>query len=539
MNELMSVLFSWLLAMLCWAPAGLWLLRLLRFDGKDSPVQHFIIATIVGAAANATLLGFISLFQPITFYTSGLLAMVGILLFSKGYRTALHAATHIVLRWDWHSKIGLVVLAVLTILGTLHVSLNNDSGLYYIQFMKWMNSYPVIPGLANLHDRLGFNSHWHLLNAAFNVNHFVPQDTNDLNALLFLLMGVASFDAANRLVKEPRIDFAVWALAPLVWFLLARFLTSTAPDLPATLLPILYFILLLGTQREGLLPVVSILMAFAITIKVISVIHVLALVPMIFDGWRRNDRKSIGISAALALLVLTPWFARNVIQTGYLIFPMESIDLFHFDWKVPNELAANLRKMVDTHARTGSYDLSLYGQPLNNWFPFWLSVQSKTVLAVFALGFAGIALMSFSVFIRVFNRTLPQPATVTFIGIAATASVVFWWTSGPNPRFIYGIVFFGALMLVAIVIAKLHCFKWLRLVPLAALLPFAIILRGMLAESGPKRPTAFSQMRHVHGLVYYPTDTDKCWDHDLPCADMDRPALQFRGTTLAQGFATK
>jgi len=536
MNELLSVLFSWLLALFCWAPLGLWLLHMLRFESTERPVQHFVIATVVGAATNATLLGFISLFQPITFYTSGLLAMVGLLIFSKRYRTALRAATRDVLRWNWLSKIGLAVLSLLTILATLHVSLNNDSGLYYIQFIKWMNSYPVVPGLANLHDRLGFNSHWHLLNAAFNVNHFVPLGTNDLNALLFLLFGVASFDAANRLAKEPSIDNAVWALAPLVWFLLARFLTSTAPDLPATLLPLLYFTLSVGTRREGLLPVVSMLMAFAITVKVISAIHVLALLPLVFHYWKKKDLKPTIIGAAVALLVLIPWFIRNMIQTGYLIFPMESIDIFHFDWKVPSELAANARKMVDTHARTGSYDLSLYGQPLGSWFHIWLGAQSKTVLAVFAVGFAGIALMSCSFFIGAFKRMLPQPAVVAFIGISAIISVLFWWISGPNPRFIYGIVFFAALMLLAAFMLMLNWSKWLRFMPIAALLPFAFILHGMLAEPGPKRPTDFSQMQHINGQVYYPMGTDKCWDHNLPCANTDRTDLELRGESLREGF---
>ncbi|EMO63800.1 hypothetical protein LEP1GSC133_1179, partial [Leptospira borgpetersenii serovar Pomona str. 200901868] len=33
-----------------------------------------------------------------------------------------------------------------------------DSGLYHIQSIKWIQEYSVVPGLANLHGRFGFNS---------------------------------------------------------------------------------------------------------------------------------------------------------------------------------------------------------------------------------------------------------------------------------------------------------------------------------------------------------------------------------------------
>jgi hypothetical protein len=32
-----------------------------------------------------------------------------------------------------------------------------DTGLYYLTTIRWAQDYPVVPGLANLHTRLGFN----------------------------------------------------------------------------------------------------------------------------------------------------------------------------------------------------------------------------------------------------------------------------------------------------------------------------------------------------------------------------------------------
>ena len=247
--------------------------------------------------------------------------------------------------------------------------------------MKWINQYPVVPGLANLHDRLGFNSHWHLLSAVFDVNN-LGRFTNDLNGFLFILIGLGSFDSAARLNKKPNLYDAIWVLFPLPFFLLLRFVTSSAPDIPSTLIPLVYFSLLLDKNCKASLTVVSTLIAFAVTIKVISIFHALAVIPLLFSVIKKGKWKEFFISIGLVALICLPWLGRNIIQTGYLIFPMESIDLFQFDWKVPNELAANTRKMVDIHARFGSYNLSNIGKPMSIWIPTWLNTQSKSVLII-------------------------------------------------------------------------------------------------------------------------------------------------------------
>jgi hypothetical protein len=532
MHELFSLLHAWLLAVLSWLPVGLYVLHVFKVDRRDRPIIDFILSMLAGAAVNASILATLSLFMLLTVKVAWIVAAVTALPFIPRFMQGLFKVVYRIKYWSVLSWLGFAAFLYIVIRTSLLPTLNNDSGLYYIQFMEWINNYAVVPGLANLHDRFGFNSNWHLLSAAFQ--------TNDLNALLFVLMGLGGFEAANSMITRRNMDFAVWVLLPLTFFLLLRFLTSTAPDLPATLIPMVYLTYLVAERKKSSLPLLVLLIAFACTVKLLSVLHIIAILPVVAWTLARKDYRALALAVGAGLVVTVPWLTRNVIQTGYLVFPMESIDLFHFDWKVPQELAANARKMVDTHARFGSYDLSNYGKPMAEWFPVWIGVQSKTVLAF--LGIAGInsVLMLLVSLFQLSKKKHTDQATINlFVSLTVLFSFVFWWMSGPNPRFIYGIsLFFFAYSLGALAVT-FGMGKMLRMLPLLSLIPLIWMFRVVKHEPEPKRPTDFSTMQAVDGTIFYPLGTDKCWDYELPCSNMDRTDLEFRGESLASGFRNR
>ena len=537
MHQFLIVLLSWLLAIFAWTPVGLFALKKLKTGFSDRPVHTFILSTLVGVAINSAILGIISFWHPITAHVSIVLAFLGGLFFYKIFFEALGRLYLAIKKWSVLGWIGMLAFATITMLCSLHTSLNNDSGLYYIQFMKWINSYPVVPGLANLHDRFGFNSTWHLLNAAFNMKTVGLAATNDLNGLLFILVGVGCFDSAARTASKKNIYDGVWAVFPILMFLLLRFLTSTAPDLPATLIPLAYFTYLVAEKDKSSLPTLVMLVAFASTIKVLSALHIIVLLPVLYWTVKAKNFKSIGVAILLGAFIVTPWLGRNVMQSGYLIFPMESIDLVKVDWKVPNEIAANARKMIDTHARSGSYDLSKYGAPRPEWFNFWLSVQSKSVLGL--IGFVALSslLLLLGAIMNLMGKNRIEMALVQLsLAVTVLASFVFWWNSGPNPRFIYGVVFFFFAYALTKAFTKVRSGVLLKIIPLVALVPLIIITRTILKETGPKIPTDFSSFEVEATTVYYPTKTDKCWEQQLPCTTKERTDLKMRGDGLKDGF---
>jgi L-asparaginase II len=57
------------------------------------------------------------------------------------------------------------------------------------------------------------------------------------------------------------------------------------------------------------------------------------------------------ILLALSAFILLPWLIRNIILSGYLIFPFEKIDIFAFDWKIPLHRVEGISKGILGFAR--------------------------------------------------------------------------------------------------------------------------------------------------------------------------------------------
>ena len=362
MEELFSTLLSWLLALCTWTPLGQWLLNLLDAKVTSRPIHQFILSTLVGAALNSAILGMLTFWIPITAMVSLGMAVVTLLIFFKPFIELLLQIVKTVRSWSTFEWIGFILVLCIGTVCSLKPSLHNDSGLYYNQFTKWITGYPVVPGLGNLHYRLGFNSHWHLLSAAFDMKSLGFSSTDDLNGLLFILIGWGAFDSVSRISALDQYDL-IWVLAILPLYWLLRFLTSTTPDVASALIPFVYFAYFWDRKASSSLPLLAFLICFAGTIKVLSILHGIILIPIIYRTIREQNWSTLMITSALVTIVLVPWFARNVVQTGYLIFPLESIDLFSVDWKVPVQLSSHVRELVEVHAKFGSYDVENLERP--------------------------------------------------------------------------------------------------------------------------------------------------------------------------------
>lgn len=539
MEGLFSTLLSWFLALCTWTPLGQWLLNKLDPNITSRPIHQFILATLIGAALNSAVLGFLSFWIPITAMVSVVIAALTLFVFVKPMVDLLRSVSRSVKSWSISEWIGFGVVLCVGVVCSLKPSLHNDSGLYYNQFIKWIGSYPVVPGLGNLHYRLGFNSHWHLLSAAFDMKSIGLSSTDDLNGLIFVLIGLGAFDSVSRISNLDLFDL-IWALSILPLFWLLRFLTSTTPDVASALIPFVYFAYFWDKKSKASLPVLALLICFAATIKVLSILHGIILIPIIYRAIRQQNWSALLITSAFVSIVLVPWFARNVVQTGYLIFPLESIDLFSVEWKVPAQLSAHVRELVEAHAKFGSYDVKDIGRPSIDWVGSWLSVQSKGVMMMLVVVMISAILIFFGELVRLVRSKFNNGSAETvFLSFMVLVSLAFWWKSGPNPRFVYGVLFFFLATSIALGFSELKLGKWLRYAPFLGLVSLIMVTPTVLFESGPKRPVEFSVMTGKSSDIYYPTTTDKCWDHELPCADMDRPALQFRGSSMEQGFVTK
>ena len=246
----------------------------------------------------------------------------------------------------------LCLVASAILVGLIFIATNQttylDTGIYQAQTVRWVKEFGVVPGLANLQARLGYNSTVHVFASYVDQGPFGGRSFHVVNALIGIVLLVAFFKGFQRLLNgSTSFGTFLRCLGILVLFHDCReHLPSLSTDWPMRLL--VYFAAILAVERiekhfgandrtageplweAGFAAAVCV---FAVTVKLPGV-PILLLLPLwwIFaeDKWH----------AALLLVVpaafiAAPFVARNVVQTGYLLYPFAHLDLFSFDWKVP------------------------------------------------------------------------------------------------------------------------------------------------------------------------------------------------------------
>lgn len=521
--------------------------RLMRIEA-DLPAPPLIL--VAGLVALTTLASFFSLFIQIGLWVDGLL-LAGAL---AGVLARLVSWPRFARPMAW-LPLAVMALALLIVLeNATHRPLNPDTNIYHAQAIHWIESYPAVPGLGNLHGRLAFNSAWFVSNALFSFSFLGLRSFHLLGSLLFLAglyycggaltaLGQGKYTTANLL----KILFF-----PLAFSLLGAEVSSPGSDFPVSLL--LWLLAVLWAEQEEATqpfhPLLSILIAvFAVTIKLSAAPILLLAALFLGRQWFQGERRRFLWLAVCGALVLLPFLARNIILSGYLLYPFPSVDLFSFDWKVPLERAIAEREAVLAWGRFPRMDAAqALAMPFGEWFPRWLADQTlnRRVILFAAMG---------SALVAVPGLLARRPLRSYWLGwVVFYMGSLFWLLTAPDFRFGYGFLIATILLALAPWLAAL-----LQRMPFPAsrvLLGVSLIL---LVYLGLTLATSFEARTLVDRLVL-PADYDRvptqaceiangsvfcakaynaCSYDAFPCVPSPRPNVWMRGASLGDGFRTR
>jgi hypothetical protein len=513
---------------------------------------------------SCVIASWLSLLMPLAGLANALILAGGLLLWGL-QRRAVHATLK---RWRQQMeqqplivKVVFLLLVVFALYLSSRQSLAYDEGLYYVQFIKWMQQYPVVPGLANLHERFGFNSHWHVLSALFNWSFLTGQATNQLNGLLYLLVAVYLLSALGA---APR-DISWWMKAGLLVgmhlpMVLVYNMTAPSADMAVFYLCALLLVLWMeaivdtnGEPGEGDRFFVFLCATFLVTVKV-SAVTVLLLPAWL---WIRAIRSGAGRQAilltVLPVLILLPWLARNLILSGYLVYPFEKIDLFSFDWKCPPPGVTKVRELIKIWAYYLVRDPAVFDAPnfqerVRIWFLHNLRLYDQCMLLAMIL-------LPFALWWR--RRVLPRG--LVYWVLFLYAGLGFWFLQAPDPRFAYGFLVPACILLGYLLLMNVRSLRYLQLtivmallvMQAATLLLYRHLHRQFIQQGAIERVTAkgwfmpqpyFEKtvVRHTAPFIYYtPLNSDRCWDAPLPCTWQLPEGVEQRGKTLKEGFRVK
>lgn len=260
---------------------------------------------------------------------------------------------------------------IFTLLWTTRDPGQYDTGLYHAQAIRWIEEYRVVPGLGNLHMRLAYNSAFMSLQALFSLGWLVGQSLHTLNGFFCLAALCYSF-STMRLWGQESCRVSDFLKCVMVIFVVQKRhdISSSGTDILAMLL-ILYIFIKWSEYRERgleygvLYGCLCLLSVYAVTVKLSAASAVvLAVYPLYLFIKKRNVRATIAHVAA-GVVILLPFLIRNVIISGYLVYPYGGLDLFDFDWKMDKEILAKDSPDIKMYARgirkSAEYDTLMIG----------------------------------------------------------------------------------------------------------------------------------------------------------------------------------
>lgn len=577
----MIMLMTWILliACLCYACGCLGLRVAGRWFGLgqgDTP--GFVPTTITGLALVSFFSNLTSLVFPLGVGAALLFVAAGIAaawLVRGAIRVSLTDLKADLRRpFAWAGiLLCLAVLGVVLYKGS-QPPLNYDTGLYHAQAIRWTQSYPAVPGLANFADRLGFNSTW-LVFAALacggwseSIPFFSPA------TLLFTLL---VFEAGSRLPRLLRGELRAAHLLALIYLVMGRRLltwelSSPGTDLPATLLLWLIFLyglewLQKGAPKKADSTILALTMAslLVVTIK-LSAAPVLLLPAWLLiraaqrpsdlqGGNQRRRPPAWSVGLLIGILFVLPWLARNVVLSGYLLYPLPQIDLFNFDWKVPWQNALASQQGITAWARWPKHSVEeVLGLPLTQWVPIWWSQQeSVDRLMIVAIGVSWLVLAGWLI-IRQFRRQKMPVEWSLALTLVSWLGAGYWFFQAPAFRFGYGFLGF----LLAYPLALLAEGLLAALPPKVTRFGLYLALAGLLAYQGATLlglrelaewrsrwlwPSAFPvaevrMVRQANFNYWFPASGNQCWAARLPCTAFPNQNAEMRAAELGQGFRT-
>jgi hypothetical protein len=511
--------------------------------------------SLVGLAAAIFFSEIWSLFGGLYPWSNGVLFSAALLCLVLRHRAAIQVVRE---AWNQTSLLGLIILVPVFLVAawnalTSAITCYDIQG-YHLQAVRWVAEFGSVPGLANLHGRLGFNSALHTLAALLSspggfwlgreyVNSSIVTIT-----LAILVQGIVGYSA--------RSIYALLLLPFPTSLLFSDCLSSPQPDIAAAGAATLFawYLRDIVLDRESRGTSALFFGFLAGTMAVLFKVSYAALggagICVAIVCWSRSTqgmRQLIG-PVFFAGVFCLPWIFRGYVTSGYPFFPAE-IGRLGFDWTVPHELIANERNWVLSWARAPfnpQWQQVLAGW---SWFGPWAQQLPSYPIVAKAAGMAFVGLFISAWMLRLgYSRS--RLAYWISLFLPAFLSVLFWFFSAPSPRFAQAAIWILAVDLFylgAIAAAKLpKAVGTLAAVVSVTFLALEIIPGFARLNAEPIQfpnyigaaPPMVLQYTASGAGIWIPKEGSNSVDWELPATPPDRfdPKLELRGPTLRDGF---
>jgi hypothetical protein len=536
-----------------------------KLIGIPNSKIDFVFAAISGLCWISILVSIQHIFSSVGIISHLLVWIINVIVWSANSKD--FSATFIQQLHSFKTKHkSILVLYFLFLIGSLINIVarpaSGDAADYHFQAIRWMEEYAVVPGIGNVRRQLGNNSNWFLLNAFFGFSFTGLRSVYVLNATLLLIAVVYFSESLNKFLAGNTEKYFAIKSVVLIYLMLTifrKYVGAVTNDYVITVMILYVFTMLLEIDKEDIFS--RIMLVFFIAVMVTFKLSALPMVLLAFlislSLIKQINFRYILAFCLLLIALILPWIYTNVMNCGYLVFPISNPDLFTVDWKMNKsvlewEVMANL-----AWARVPFTDVDISSRYIfAQWFPLWIkSLDGFSIL----LMVGSIVSTSFLATLFTIKKLREKTLSVMkkenlFIIITGATALYLWFTHGPTPRFVFGYLTF---ILAAQFWVYTQLFSTLQefilkqgkqlfilitlifFVSCISFLPknFTInTFAGSLIFPSNYVEVKTRQFKLKSGFVNVPQTDCQCWDSPLPCTSELDTTLMWRAAKMEDGF---
>lgn len=483
-----------------------------------------------------------------------LLAVNAVLLFA--FRNEIQQEIMTLMKWKG-KRLTLLVLCIIGIVVLVISSgrvTHYDSYLYHAQSIRWIEEYGIVPGLGNLHNRLAYNSSIFSLQALFSLSFLVGQSLHSING--FLAFVLITYAVLSMKVFRHRKFFASDFLRLTIFVMYNDsfsyiLITSPGSDFPALGLAAYIFVKWVSyledkETEEAPYACLCLLAVYAVSVKLSAGMLVILTLGPAISLIRKKKWKQIVMYLTLGIMIIAPFLVRNVVISGYLLYPYEALDLFSVDWKMPAYALEYDRNEIKAWG-WGLKNVNLFDTPMKEWFPLWFSDLGGKLRLLFGASILSIIITLPLGLWRGINK---RSWDFLLVYVTMSACFLLWFLGAPSPR--YGLIYmaFLPLLILGEAAARLklsEAIKWTAPLVMAVWMIFSLqpMIKGALAQEWiyKKRCADYDNLDCVvymldNQAIYVPERGDQAGYYAFPStpysARLDK--IEIRGNSLADGF---
>lgn len=420
-------------------------------------------------------------------------------------------------------------------------SLHYDAGLYHIQNIRWIYEYPAIPGLAHINYLFGYNFNTFTLNAATSLPSFFGQPIYATNLTLSLFFIIWTSFQLQKSLNDRKYLTSIGHLIIFYCFILFFYphISSPSNNLPIFIIVLSILIPVFQNNYISKYGIYALILSvYVVTVKLSSVPIIIFALYLFISVIKINTLKQNILMTSLGSLILVPWLVKNIIQTGWILFPFSQFDFFSFDWKIP------VNKVIETQSIIKDF---VKGKSENNWIVEWFVNQDLGNSIVLWLSIISLLAILFRSLVL---KIVPSKLHLMFL-LTAISSIFYMFILAPSPiyimPFLSGLIFYATAsydnssLKLKYFFYSIWIFSAAYFIKLNWFHPWHFI-KNIENRFILPYPVENTTIKYSYFLIdnkikcYYPTNSNQCYEPMFPCSIGVRTDIHLRGSSIKDGF---